>query len=129
MIGYFSDAEDSQRYPSIALRPFYPNRGDFIAIVGREDDAALARMVKGAILGANAVPAYSMTGPLRLPGVDWSDHRSYWHEGISAVMITDTAFLRNMAYHTDGDRPELLDYRRMAGVVRGVYAAVIALTR
>ena len=28
-------------------------------------------------------------------------------------MITDTGLLRNSAYHTDLDRPETLDYRRM----------------
>jgi len=44
-------------------------------------------------------------------------------------MITDTAFLRNSAYHTDRDRAETLDYPRMSGVVRAVYAAVIALGR
>ncbi|AKV03224.1 hypothetical protein AKJ09_09887 [Labilithrix luteola] len=129
MIGYFSDAEDSQHYPSIAVRPFYPSRGNFIALVGRDDDAAIARTVKSAMLGTRAIPTYSMTGPFVLPGVDWSDHRSYWSAGYPALMVTDTAFLRNQAYHTDGDRPETLDYARMAAVVQGVHAAVLALAR
>lgn len=129
MIGYFSDAEDSQQYPAAAVRPFYPSRGDFIALVGRDDDASIARTVKSAMLGTRGIPTYSMTGPFVLPGVDWSDHRSYWSAGYSALMITDTAFLRNRAYHTDGDRPEILDYARMGSVVRGVYAAVMALAR
>ena len=34
MIGYFSDAPDSQRYPLPLLDLFYPSRGDFLAIVG-----------------------------------------------------------------------------------------------
>lgn len=37
-----------------------------------------------------------------------------------AAMVTDTANLRNRAYHSDGDRPDRLDYRRMAMVVVGV---------
>lgn len=127
MIGYFSDAEDSQEYPTFAARPFYPSRGNFIALVGRDDDAALARTVKSAMVGA--IPTHSMTGPVVLPGVDWSDHRSYWSAGYPALMVTDTAFFRNHAYHTDADRPEILDYERMAGVVRGIYAAVMALAR
>lgn len=129
MIGYFSDAPDSQRYPTIAVRPFYPSRGDFIALVGRDDDAPLARTVKSAMLGTGAIPTYSMTGPFTVPGLDWSDHRNYWRAGYTALMVTDTAFLRNSAYHTDRDRPETLDYRRMGAVVRGVYAAVFALGR
>jgi hypothetical protein len=43
-------------------------------------------------------------------------------------MITDTAFYRNPHYHTSTDTPDILDYRRMAMVVQGVYAAVLSLT-
>jgi uncharacterized membrane protein YukC len=39
-----------------------------------------------------------------------------------ALMITDTAFLRNKQYHQAGDTYEKLDYTRMAKVVQGVYA-------
>jgi len=42
-------------------------------------------------------------------------------------MITDTAFYRNQNYHAASDRPETLDYPRMAMVVEGVYAAVLDL--
>lgn len=47
----------------------------------------------------------------------------------SAVMITDTAFLRNPNYHTADDTAESLDYRRLAGVVDGVFCAVQHLSR
>lgn len=53
-----------------------------------------------------------------------SDHRSYWARDYPAVMVTDTAFLRNPNYHAPGDRPETLDYQRMAQVVNGVLNAV-----
>ena len=35
MIGYFSDAPDSQRFPIGALGLFYPSTGNFISVVGR----------------------------------------------------------------------------------------------
>jgi hypothetical protein len=54
---------------------------------------------------------------------------NYWHAGYSAVMITDTAFFRNRNYHTAQDTAEKLDYRRMAMVVEGVFAAVMDLAR
>jgi hypothetical protein len=79
--------------------------------------------VKRALRGATAVPAYSYSGPA-IPGIEASDHRNYWANGYDAVMVTDTAFLRNPNYHAPGDRPETLDYVRMAGVVDGVANAV-----
>ena len=42
-----------------------------------------------------------------------------------ALMVTDTAFLRNPNYHGDGDTADTLDYQRMAKVVRGVYAVAM----
>jgi hypothetical protein len=129
MIGFFSDAPDSQRFPSPVLLPFYPSRGDFIALVGRSDEASLARVVKGAMTGATSLPVRSMTAPVVVAGADLSDHRSYWNAGYRAMMVTDTAFLRNGAYHTARDLPETLDYARMADVVRGVYAAVVTLAK
>lgn len=42
-------------------------------------------------------------------------------------MLTDTSFYRNPNYHTPGDTPETLDYRRMQQVVEGVVAAVETL--
>jgi hypothetical protein len=37
------------------------------------------------------------------------------------MMITDTAFYRNPAYHTLEDSPERLDYGRMSKVVLAVF--------
>jgi hypothetical protein len=42
-------------------------------------------------------------------------------------MITDTAYERNVNYHTARDTPEKLDYVRMAAVVDGVFSAVAYL--
>jgi hypothetical protein len=43
-------------------------------------------------------------------------------------MVTDTAFYRNLNYHTVNDTAEKLDYKRIALVVAGVYAAVETLS-
>ena len=129
MIGYFSDAPESQSFPVSLLRALYPSQGDFIAVVGSLGEAGLVRHVKRAMIGSSSLPVYSINAPRFVPGVDFSDHLSYWKEGYEAVMITDTAFYRNHNYHTANDTPEQLDYRRMAMVVAGVYAAVIDLSR
>ena len=123
MIGFFTAEQPSQ---AVLLDLAYPRRGDFVAVVGRWQDRAVAREVKRAFSGATPVPVVSWSGPASLGG-DLSDHRNYWAEGYSAVMITDTAYLRNPNYHTGADTPETLDYASMAGVVDGVLAAVVDL--
>jgi Zn-dependent M28 family amino/carboxypeptidase len=129
MIGYYSDAHGSQHFPVGLLGALYPSTGNFIAVVGRLSDGLLVRQVKSAMTGAAPLPVYSINAPSFVPGVDFSDQLNYWHAGYRAVMITDTAFYRNRNYHTTHDTAEKLDYKRMAMVVEGVYAAVTELAR
>ncbi len=126
MIGYFTDAPNSQVFPSPILKLFYPSQGNFITIVGNVGQGGVVRRTKRAMRGASALPVYSINAPRFVPGVDFSDHLNYWAAGYHAIMITDTAFYRNPRYHTAHDTPETLDYPRMAMVVQGVYAAVLA---
>jgi Zn-dependent M28 family amino/carboxypeptidase len=126
MIGYFRDTPGSQSLPLRALSPLYPDRGDFIALVGRFGDFGAMRRVKALFRGATDLPLESINGPLSVTGIDSSDHASYWHFGFPALMVTDTSFFRNPNYHAAGDTPETLDYARMAKVVSGVFAVTQA---
>ncbi len=129
MIGCFNDAPNSQYFPIGLLSTLYPSTGNYIAVVGRLSDGLLARRTKAAMRNATPLPVYSINAPQFVTGVDFSDQRNYWHAGYNAVMITDTAFYRNRNYHTAQDTAEKLDYKRMAMVVEGVYAAVSELAR
>lgn len=129
MIGRFEDAPGSQRYPLSLLGLLYPDRGNFIAVVGRTRDLGLVRTVKRSLRGASPLPVVSINAPRWIPGLDFSDHHPFWDRGVSAVMITDTAFYRNRDYHTERDTADRLDYRRMAQVVQGVEAAVRRLAQ
>ena len=122
MIGYFSDAPGSQHYPVPGMRALYPDRGNFVALVGRLADFGAMRRTKALMAGATALPVRSINAPPQLEGIDFSDHLNYWAEGMPAIMVTDTAFMRNTAYHEPGDTADRLDYRRMAQVVQAVYA-------
>lgn len=123
MIGYFSDEPGSQEYPIPPLKLFYPSRGNFIALVDQLFSNK-ARKMK-VIMRANAnIPVCSINAPPMIPGVDLSDHKNFWQLGFPAVMVTDTAFFRNKAYHTRHDTADRLDYERMAQVVHGLYAYV-----
>lgn len=129
MIGYFSDANGSQHFPAGILGAFYPATGNFIGVVGRVSDGLLARRVKKSMSNAAPLPVYSISAPSFIPGIDFSDQLNYWHAGYDALMITDTAFYRNQNYHTEHDTVEKLDFKRMAMVVEGVYAAVNDLSK
>ncbi len=122
MIGYFSDAPNSQDYPLPGLSLFYPDHGNFIALVGDFGDFGKMRRTKALMLGASRLPVLSINAPPQLPGIDFSDHMNYWAEGYPALMVTDTAFERNRKYHQLGDTWDRLDYARMAMVVQGVYS-------
>lgn len=125
-IGYFSDEAGSQSHPLRLLDSMYPTTGNFIALVGYYEDGTVARKVKAAMKSASDLPVHSINAPGFVVGVDFSDHLNYWNEGFVGMMVTDTAFYRNKAYHTPEDTPDRLDYRRMAKVVDGVRAVVLA---
>jgi len=63
--------------------------------------------------------------PVRwVPEIALSDHRNYWEQNIPALMITDTALLRNPNYHTADDRIDTLDFKRMTRLCRQLQRTV-----
>ncbi len=127
MVGYFRDEKGSQAFPTALLQMWYPSRGNFIGIVGPVDQGAWIKSVKAGMKGATDLLVYSIRAPSAIPGIDLSDHASYWPHGINAVMVTDTSFYRNQAYHTSEDTADRLDYVRMSKVVVAVSAALRTL--
>jgi Zn-dependent M28 family amino/carboxypeptidase len=122
MIGFFSDEAGSQSFPLPGMSLLYPDKGNFIALVGRFGDFQATRRLKSLMAGATDLPVYSINAPGIVQGVDYSDHRSYWSAGYPALMVTDSAFYRNANYHQADDTYDKLDYRRMAKVVQSVFA-------
>ena len=125
MIGYFSDEPGSQRFPLSFLKWFYPSEGNFIGVVGQAFDRAVVSRVKRLMTLNDKVPVYSINAPKFVPAVDLSDHKNFWAAGYPAVMVTDTAFLRNPNYHRSTDTADTLDYERMAIVVDGLYRVTV----
>ena len=118
-IGYYSDEVGSQLYPP-PLDRFYPDTADFISFVSNIRSSLLLRRCLKAFRNTTMFPSEGLVGPESIPGVGWSDHWSFWQEGYPAIMVTDTAHLRNRHYHLSTDTPEKLDYERMARVVTGI---------
>ena len=124
MVGYFREDPGSQEFPLDALEARYGDVGDFLAVVGREADAALVTRTRAAMSVVDGLELESLLAPRWLTGMDFSDHASYWSHDYTALMLTDTAFYRNPNYHERSDTVDTLDYERMALIVEAVAAAV-----
>lgn len=124
MIGYFTDAPESQLFPLPFFRWMYPTKGNFIIIVGNLHSRSFLNRVKSGFKKGTNLPVESLSAIPLVIGIDFSDHRSFWKLNYDAVMVTDTAFYRNPQYHGIGDTPETLDYERMAKVVSGLKSSI-----
>jgi len=103
MIAYFKDEKNTQTYPIGLLKLFYGGRGNYITLVNKMHAGEFARKFSSKMKRKASVKTKKFKAPRSIPGIDFSDHRNYWHFGISALMITDTSFYRNFNYHHDTD--------------------------
>jgi len=129
MLGYTDSRPGSQKYPA-GLGWFYPERGDFIGIVGNWRSASLLKSFAGAMRQVPALPVETLTvlgNGFLVPQVRLSDHVSFWDAGYPALLLTDTAFMRNPHYHGPSDTIETLNLDFMAKVCEGVVTAVLSL--
>ena len=126
MLGCYRDEPGSQRYPPL-FRYFYPDRGNFVALVSNLRSRRLLRRTVSLFKSLSDVPVESLATLSIVPGVSWSDHLSFWRRGYPALMVTDTAFYRYPYYHTAWDTPDKINYDTMARVTDGLFGAISAL--
>lgn len=124
LVGYYSDAPRSQRFPAPGLGLLYPDTGNFVGVVGDLRSGASLKRVRTAMDATRRLPVYSFRAPASLPGVNWSDHLSFRRLGMPGVLVTDTAFMRDPHYHTREDTADRLDYERMALLVESLHGVV-----
>lgn len=128
MLGYCDRSAHSQRYPA-GLKYFYPDRGDFIALVGNLPAIPDLIKLKRQIC-QQGTPCEWLPVPNRgrlLPATRLSDHSPFWDNGYRAMMVTDTAFLRNPHYHQPSDTIETLDLDFLTGVCQGLIQGIHCL--
>jgi len=126
MLGYRDFTPGSQRYPSPVLERFYPTQGDFIALIGNlrtiGDLIGMSRNIRQV-----GVPSQWLPVPNRgliVPQTRQSDHAPFWNLGYPAMMVTDTAFLRNPHYHKSSDAIATLDLDFLTGGCEGLEVAI-----
>jgi Zn-dependent M28 family amino/carboxypeptidase len=148
MLAYTSAAPGSQLLPPGIDRVYVDQvrkvrarglRGDFLAVIYRQDSKRLATCFAEslALLTGPAAPVL-LRAPTDLPLIgpvlgrtvpfarDFavSDHVSFWAAGLPAVQITDTAYFRNPHYHRPSDTPDTLDYDCLANVIAATVLTV-----
>lgn len=128
-IGYYTSEPLSQWFPLPLLRYFYPERGDFVALVGNLRSRKLLKRSVKAFRSRDVFPSQGIVAPGWLPGVDWSDQWSFWKIGCPSIMVTDTALFRYPYYHSVHDTPDKLNYDALTRVVRGMETVIGELAR
>jgi Zn-dependent M28 family amino/carboxypeptidase len=112
-MGCYLDVPGSQRSPPL-LRRFYPDRGNFLALISDFRSLPAARHMARLFRAHSDFPL-EYAGLFRwFPGVAWSDHLSFWRQGYRAVMATDTAYQRYRYYHTSEDTPDKVNIPKLA---------------
>ncbi len=127
MVGYTDPTHGSQEVPALLFWKRVPKTGTFLAATGHRRSARLLRTFAAAAYGAVPdLPVVTFRTPFRgwlVPQTRLSDNASFWDMGYPALMLTDTAFLRNPNYHRSTDDIGTLDFGFMAKVTDAVVAA------
>ncbi len=125
-IGYYCDAPGSQNYPPF-FGLFYPDTGNFLGFVSNLQSRKIMRRLVRLFRTASDFPVEHVATLGVVPGVSWSDHRSFWRYGYRALMVTDTALYRYPYYHSAQDTPDKLLYPELARVTEGLFGALSLL--
>lgn len=125
MLGYCDSTSNSQIYPP-GLKYFYPSTGDFIALVGNiftiPEMINMSQKIRQTNINCQWLPA-GFKGKI-VPDTRRSDHAPFWDNGYKAIMVTDTANLRNPNYHRVSDTLDSLDLDFLTGVCQGLMLAI-----
>jgi Zn-dependent M28 family amino/carboxypeptidase len=128
MLGYCQQEPNTQSYPQ-PLEKFYPDRGNFIGLIGNIPTIPfmlrLRYHMQKAQVPCQWLPAGWQGKFLRESRL--SDHAPFWDAGYRAIMVTDTAFMRNPNYHQASDTLETLDLDFMAGIYQGLCRGIAVL--
>ena len=125
MLGYCNHAKGSQTYPDV-LKPFYSDRANFIALVGNLSSVGdMLRLRQH--MQKHGTPIEVLPDPSAgklVPITGFSDHRPFWQQKYRAIMVTDTAMLRNPNYHKASDTIASLDLDFIANNCQSLIAAL-----
>jgi Zn-dependent M28 family amino/carboxypeptidase len=122
-VGYFVQEPNSQQIPLALKFLGYSTTGNYLGLVANWHSRPLLQKLEKALQAGSSLPVSSLAVPLGgsfIPETRLSDHANFWDEGYQAVMLTDTAFLRNPNYHTPSDTIDTLNLDAMVDLTLGL---------
>ncbi|TVQ08662.1 MAG: M28 family peptidase [Leptolyngbya sp. DLM2.Bin27] len=121
MLGYCCHRPHSQQYPP-GLERLYPNRGNYIAQIGPwQSIPTMVRLWRGfRAAGVRSQWLPVVNRGQAVPDSRRSDHVPFWDLGYPAILVTDTANLRNPHYHRATDTLDTLDLAFLTQVCQGL---------
>jgi Zn-dependent M28 family amino/carboxypeptidase len=122
-VGYFVQEPDSQQIPLALKFLGYSTTGNYLGLVANWHSRPLLQKLEKAFQAACSLPLSTLAVPLGgafIPETRLSDHANFWDEGYQAVMLTDTAFLRNPNYHTYRDTIDTVNLDAMVEITLGL---------
>lgn len=128
MIGFATDSEGSQATPlRVPLLFDPPTRGDFLAVAGNFSSGWLGNLYEACASAYVPEARYYSINRIAAWFADAmrSDHASYWAEGWPAILLSDTAEMRNRNYHMPTDTADTLDYEFLLANTRALTATVL----
>lgn len=119
-LGYYVSTPSTSPYLPRVLRWLTRVLGQtFVVIVSNPRSAWFGSRFVWRFASSGIFPFLPAALPVGwVPDIVLSDHRGYWEQGFAALMITDTAHLRNPNYHQSSDRLHTLDFQRMTRLCR-----------
>ncbi|MDH3741975.1 MAG: M28 family peptidase [Hyphomicrobiales bacterium] len=119
-IGCYSEQPGYQRYPPF-FGFFYPSQANYLAVVSNLTSRESMHLFVEQFRAASDFPLEHLATTSFIPGVSWSDHRSFWKQGYQALLVTDTAFYRYRHYHRASDTPDKISYPMFTRAVVGLH--------
>jgi len=130
MLGYCNHEQNSQQYPLEIFKSIYPSQGNFIALIGNlmatADLIKISHNMEKLHLPCKWIPI-PFQGRI-LPATRRSDHAPFWDSQYNAIMVTDTANLRNPNYHKPTDTIETINLDFVTLVCQGLINAIQNIT-
>lgn len=123
MLGW-GDKKYKQAYPTEDLKRKSPAKGDFLCVISLPSSSQSVYLWKQ-INNKNVKHiVYDMVGPASIPGIAWSDHSSFIKQGYPALMISDTGYYRNTAYHTQNDTIDNINFNFLLRNITSLYVTL-----